>query len=203
MATYGETVTLIISELARSDTSITDFVQRQVLSAVDFYSTQRTWFNEAHATLTTSSSLATYALPTDCLEIDSVTYTYNGTRYEIDPQNYAVMNERDPGTVFSMPCEYAMFAETLRLYPVPNRTYTIAIAYQKRLATLSASTDTNGWLTHGEELIRARAEKVICALRFRDFDGARIAEEAEIRALARLVAQTEKLLSTGRISPGY
>lgn len=203
MATYGETVTLIISELARSDTSITDFVQRQILSAVDYYATQRTWFNEGLVTLTTSNSLGLYALPTDVLEIDGMTYTKSGTKYEITRQNYAVMNAKDNGKVYSQPCEYAIFSETLRLYPVPNATYTIAIAYQKRLATLSASTDTNGWLTHGEELIRSRAQKMIYALRFQAFDMARICEEAETRALARIVAQTEKLLSTGTISPGY
>jgi hypothetical protein len=78
---------------------------------------------------------------------------------------------------------------------------TLAIEYQKRLPTLSASTDTNAFTTHGQALIAARVQKVMNMTRYRDIQTAEIQGRLENEALERLMRQTDKLVMTGRIVP--
>lgn len=202
MATYEQAVNQIISELTRSDTSITSFVQQEVLQACDFYNSTRFWFNEAKANFITSASQNSYTGTTNILELDSVLITMpGGSKYELEPMNYAVMNALDMGNFVGQPTHYSYFAEAFRLYPTPNASFTIDIAYQARFATLSATGDSNALLTHGLELIKSRAKKNIYADRFKDGDRAMSYAQLENTALDRLILQTEKLLSTGKLSP--
>lgn len=199
MATYGAMVNRIVEELPRGDTSITAIVQAQLLSAVEFYTNERFWFNEKQTTLTTSSSLAYYAWPTDLIEIDQViAHDAAGTKYELEPVSFQRMNASDPGNTFGQPCYYSTYGKQFRLYPVPDATYTFVVSHQFSPATLSATTDTNAWTTEAEALIRARTLK-LCAAKFKDFDAARLYEEAERQELDRLKRQTEKLLSTNEL----
>lgn len=201
MATYGQAVDLVISQLQRSDTSITSFVEQEIRNALEYYSSQRFWFNEARATFTTSSGQATYTGTTGILEIDSVVVTLGGSKYELEPMNYAVLNALDLGNVTGQPSRYAYWQESFRLYPVPNGSYTCAIEYQQRFATLSASTDTNAFLNYGLEMVVARVQKNMNATRYRDAASAQIQADVEERAFQRLLMQTDKLISTGRIVP--
>lgn len=199
MATYGGAVAYLLTLLKRSDTSITAAAEQEILNAIEFYAAQRFWFNEGAYTFTTSSSLATYAFPADIMEIDSVTYTLNGRRWPLEQENNAVLDQWDGGGEFGQPRIYSVWAENFRLYPVPNATYTVGVLYQKRLATLSVSTDTSAWTTHGLELITRRAGKQLLATRYEDNQGAMAWQQLEDQALGRLEHQTEKLIGTGRI----
>jgi hypothetical protein len=202
VSTYGGIVRDVISELGRSDTSITSFAEQAVLNAIDHYAVERFWFNEGSGAITTSASLATYAWPTDMMEVDSVMATYSGSRYELEPMRYADLNALDTGRDFSQPVSYALFNGNFRFYPVPNATYTVSVDYQKLITTLSASTDSNAWTTYAEVLIRNRAKAQLAAGRYKDFDSAQAWHQMEENELDRLRLQTEKLLGTGRISPG-
>lgn len=203
MATYSGAVDYIISQLGRGgETSITANVQQEVLNAIDYYSTTRFWFNEYTTKLTTSSSLAYYPLPADLQQIDSVLITISGSQYELTPRNYAVLDALDLGSTFGQPTDYAIWAEQFRLYPIPTATYTFIISGQKRLATLSATSDTNAWLTHGLEMICSRVQKTMNAIRYKNSSLAAACAQVEADAYERLLSQTEKLVSTGTISPG-
>lgn len=193
MATYGAVVQRIIDELPRSDTSITAIVQQQLLSAVDFYTNTRFWFNEKQTTLTTSSSLAYYSWPSDLVEIDSVVIFDGSNKYRLDPISYQEMDMMDPGGAFGNPVWYSTYNKQFRFYPVPDATYTFVVSHQYSPATLSASTESNVWTTEAEALIRARTLK-LCAARFKDMDAAQRYQILEDQELARLTQQTEKLL---------
>ena len=200
MATYGAVVNRIVDELPRADSSITAIVAQQMLSAIEFYTNDRFWFNEKQTTLTTSSSLAYYAWPSDLIEIDSVVvWDSSGTSYELDPVTYQQMNARDYGTSFGQPFWYSTYGKQFRLFPVPDATYTFVVSHQYSPATLSATTDTNAWTTEAEALIRARTLKN-CAAKFKDYDAALLYQRMEDDEYARLKKQTEKLLSTGEIT---
>lgn len=203
MATYGQAVDQILSELAKTETSITSFVQQELLQAVDFYSTTRFWFNETNIQFVTSLSSVYYPLgASGALEIDSVVITIGGIKYDLREENYAVLNELDLGNTFGQPTRYAWWMENVRLYPVPNASWTVDVSYQQRFATLSASGDSNAFLTHGLEMIKARVHKNLNAIRYDNPSKARAAEMIENNAYTRLILQTEKLLMTGKISPG-
>lgn len=201
MATYGAVVNRIIDELPRADTSITAVVQAALLTAVDFYTNERFWFNEKHTTLTTTPSLAYYSWPTDLIEVDSiVAYDTSGTSYELDPISFQEMNAMDPGNAYGQPYYYSTYGKQFRFWPSPDATYTVVVSHQYSPATLSASTDTNVWTTEAEALIRARTLKYLAGVRFKDFESARVYEEMERQELDRLKRQTEKLLGTGELT---
>jgi len=202
MVTYSQLVDRIIADAARGDTSITDTVKLHVLDAIEHYSTQRFWFNEATAAITTSSSDNLYSAPADFLELDSATVTINGAKRQLVPIGHKEMDAMDSGLVFGDPVYIAHFAEQFRLYPVPNRTVTISLSYQKYSATLSATGDSNAWTTVAVDLIRARAEKTFYAYKVRDMDSAQAMGLLEQEALKALENRTQKETSTGRIR-GY
>lgn len=200
MPTYSQVVDQIIAEIGKADTSITDVVKREVLNAVEHFSTERFWFNEAHATFTASST-TDYALATvaaDLMEIDVMTVTVSGAKYDVTPTTYQDISRMDVSGFTGIPTEYAIFGESIRLFPKPNSVYQIDLYYQKRLATLSATGDSNAWTTYGSELIQARAEKELKAKRYRDYDGAVACGRVEEEALQKLREKTERMTASGR-----
>ena len=54
-------------------------------------------------------------------------------------------------TYTGYPTDYALYDEQIRLYPIPNGTYTLTLSYQKQLDGLAGEADTNEWMIDGEE----------------------------------------------------
>ena len=212
MATYGGAVDLILTELGRGDTSITAVIEREVLKSIESYSSTRFWFNEARSSFTASSTIyypletifpATASFMPGFIEIDQVSTTVNGGVIEILRESHAELHRVDISGFTGYPTRWALFAEQMRLYPKPASTYQVDVLGVRRLATLSASTDSNAWTNAGLDLISARAEKVISARKFKDFEAAQVYQVAEDQALARLISRSESYGMTGRVSPGY
>lgn len=190
MATYGELANRIARELPRSDVSITDLAQTHIQSAIRFYEGERFTFNEGKTSFTASNGSSYYNLPVDFLNADAVTAIVNGTRYDISPQTFQQLEWMDLGTeTADPPCHYAIFAQQMRLYPKPQTTRQVDVFYQKKLTTLTASTDTNAWTTEAEDLIYAHAKKTIQGLVFKDFEGAMASERFEGDVLQVLKAK--------------
>ena len=209
MATFGAAVSQILADIKRTDTSITAEVESHVLQAVEHYSTRRFWFNEFRGSFTASSTIY-YPVATagggalaDLREIDRMTVTISGTRYPVVRDTFQNLEDLDMGsTITGYPERYAVFQEQIRLYPTPNGVYQVDVMGQARLATLSASTNSNALLTHGLDLILARAEKTLWARKVKDPGQAQVCAQLEDEALHRLDAQTVKFTSSGRLSPG-
>lgn len=207
MATYGGAVDLIITELARSDASITAVVEREVQKAVEHYAPTRFWFNEARGSFTASNT-AFYALSglaVSFMEIDQLIVTVNSGVIELEQTTHQELNRIDTAAFTGYPTRWALWAEQIRLYPRPasGTTYQVDVDGTRRLGTLSASTDTNAWTNEGLDLISAHVQKNLWAKKFRDPAKAQISQMAETEALNRLLNRTERLTSTGRIRPGY
>jgi hypothetical protein len=207
VATYGGAVDLILTELARSDTSITAVVEREILKAIEHYAPTRFHFNEARDSFTVSNSILypLASMGTKWMEIDQMTVTVNSGVIEMSPASHNELQSADVSGFTGYPTHWAIWAEQVRVYPkaASGSTYQVDVFGTKRIATLSASTDTNEWTTEGLDLIAARVEKVISARKFKDFDAARMYQEAEDQVLQRLLTRAERLGSTGRLSPGY
>jgi hypothetical protein len=207
MATYGGAVDLILTELARSDTSITAVVEREILKAIEFYAPQKFWFNEGRISFTASATILYpfSSMSAVMLEIDQVSTAVNGGVIELLPENHAELNRMDVSGFTGHPTRYAIFGEQMRLYPMPatGTTYQVNIDGTKRLASLTASTDTNEWLDEGLNLIAARVEKNLCARKFKDYDAAQVYQLAEQEELARLLERTTRLLSTGKLKGNW
>ena len=215
MATYGGAVDLVLTELARSDTSITAVVEREILKAVEFYSSERFWFNEARTSFTASSTIyypfssifpATAAYMAGMVEIDQLSITVGSDVYELDFETHQAVVRLDSNANHTGdPVVWALFGEKIRLYPMlpAGTTRQIDVDGTRRLATLSASTDTNSWTSEGLQLITARAEKSVCARRFKDYDAAQAYQLVETEEYTKLKDRTERLLATGRLRSGW
>lgn len=208
MATYADLQARIARELHRTD--LTSDIQSAIKSAIDFYASQRFHWNEKRWSLTTiggtkfygQSTPAPGTLPSDILEIDSITVTANSRIYQLDRMSYTDMDAIDAGTtpLAGYPRLWAWYGDQIRLYPTPNQAYVMTISGQYSYPELSSATDSTPWTNQAEELIRCRAKRDIYAHIIQDDEAAIRMDGREQRALRSIKAQTNKLISSGRIS---
>lgn len=59
------------------------------------------------------------------------------------------------------PSDWSYFAQTIRLYPIPDGAYPIRASRLQRLAALSADGDSNVWTQDGFDLIRSEAKRFL------------------------------------------
>lgn len=90
----------------------------------------------------------------------SITVTvHSATRIPLERIGYdqwATQSYGASGT--SQPVNFTYYQDRILLYPTPNAVYGLILGYVKRLTTLSADSDNNGWTNYAEPLIRARAK---------------------------------------------
>lgn len=204
-ANYGDMQARIDSELRRTDLVSGGYAANAIKDAIKVYERERWYFNEAttSASLTTSAGLATYSLPADFMKIDSLKVTINGWKCDADPMPYLEMDARDSGNSATQgpPKWWAVYADLLRLYPVPDGTYVQTLSYQKRLTTLSASTDTNAWVDDLEALIRQKAKEIICREVLKDYNRAdQLAMTIERVTYPKARAENDERLMSGRLT---
>ncbi len=155
----------IDDELARGGSDDTR-IQAEILSAIGHYEQQRFWFTEGQATASTVAGQANIAVPTDLLEPASLALTDSAgsntppmTRRSWD--YYLGRGGSDATYAQGTPCEYTYFADQFWFLPTPDAVYTLTLSYVKTLGALATGTDTNAWMTDGEELVRSRAAAAV------------------------------------------
>lgn len=151
----------IIAELHRAD--VAAVVDDYINDAIAHYQRYRFWFNETSATQNTSDGTATYAWPTDMVELDSLIITVGTTLTPLRQVAPRDIDEMYVSSTFKgVPSVYADYKQQFRLYPTPNGTYTLTQYYLKNYTPLaSGSGSSNVWTTEAEELIRTRAKKLL------------------------------------------
>ena len=198
MAALDDLKARIAEEIDRTDA--TTPIARAITTAVASYKSTRFAFNEASSSFTTANGTVEYdaaaGLPTDIIEIDSARITINGSsRYLLEPVTYQTIDEVDSsGSYTSRPVWYAWHEEKLRLYPIADGTYTIALRY---LADLDEET----WATRAEALIRCRAKRELYSHFLFDPQMAATMAQAEGMELRALKREAMLKQSSGRIVP--
>ena len=206
MSTYGTMQDRIADELNRTD--LTSQIQNAIQSSINFYRTRRFRFNEARAVRNTAANDEYVGLPTNFLELDTLGVTVNSRYYQLLRKTHDYLDEINwgAGTWTGFPTLYALYEENLRLYPIPDDTYELKLTYMKDLDDLSATADTNAWMTNGEELIRTHAKIDLLESVIR---GPEANQEAvrlrarEDQVLRVLDYSSTKVRATGRIRPSY
>jgi hypothetical protein len=157
---YGALWTRVLDELDRTDH--TAQVQLEIQSAIHHYERERWWFNEDVTKTQTGASVATLGLPARFLEVDTIHIERTGrTDGQLSERTWAwyrAIAGDDTATGESVPDDYAIYEDTVYLYPVPDQSYTVVFSYLTAETTLSASADTNVWCVEAEELIRQRTK---------------------------------------------
>jgi hypothetical protein len=73
------------------------------------------------------------------------------------------IDDMQDGTVTGEPEMYSRYANKIRLYPIPNATYTITMSHVYKLDVLSDDGDSNAWTDECEELTRQAAKRILCS----------------------------------------
>jgi hypothetical protein len=201
MSDLGTMIARINDELALP--MVAARIPNAIQAAIRYYESERLWFNEGESTASTVASQQAYAMPTDFLEPDvlTITYTTDNIRFTLKrrPWSWMRLHQIDPDTT-SRPRDWSYYADQIWLYPIPDQVYTLTMSHLKRLAALSAFADTNEWMTHGEELIRTRAEWDLLFHTAKNYKAAEALERAVEKALSNLRGKSSQKISTGKLS---
>lgn len=140
-------------------------IEEAIDEAIKDYQFRRWHFNELVTTFPTVVGQTDYAaaasayLP-DLYEIDSISSVYAGSVYELKqkPQLEIERLISSNSAQDNYPFYYTYYAQTLRLYPIPNDVYTIRIAGVLKVAgPASDAEEDNPWMNDGADLIRCAA----------------------------------------------
>ena len=78
----------------------------------------------------------------------------------VSPRELEVLS--DNSASIGEPYCWTYFGQRIRIYPIPDRAYTIRMQIGPyRLGPLTSGTDENAWLTEAYDLIKARAKYII------------------------------------------
>lgn len=206
MATLGEVVARIREDINRGS----DYdarIKRAVAEAIRFYRSRRLGFNikRAYAVLTSGNEYV--RLPSDWIEADFLQLNDDTRREPMDEVTYDWIEDRHgPTDERGEPYKYAIQHRTLRLYPIPDRTYTLMLSFQYELKDVSVSASdlaTNAWLDEGEELVRKHAMSELYVLYIDGPEsigkGQLLRRECSDEILPVLEAQAAREQSSGRI----
>lgn len=207
MSNFGTMRDRIADELDRAD--MTSQIEREIKSAIAFYERKRFWFNEKRTNFATVAAQEWYTSTDDSdipnlLTLDIAKIAINSTtKHELELQPYAELEfisdggEADEG----QPTALAYFQKQIRLYPIPDASYSVVLSGIFALDALSASADTNAWMTDGEALIRQRTRRMIYSNVIREPELAAEAGRLEAEELRALIEATTQKKATGRLVP--
>jgi hypothetical protein len=199
MTTFAEIKSRIASELHRTD--LTTEIERAVKKAVQYYTSQRAYFNESSATFNTVANQTEYTTPaTGIVELDLVTMNVNGRIQEITPKPWQELAAQDQTSWSGIPYYYGWRAESIRLYPKPNAIYTVTLYFVKEFDELSGDSDTNAWITDGEDLIVNRAKIMLYEGNIKATPNTVMMERSQEREnLERIIRRTNQISGTGTL----
>lgn len=91
--------------------------------------------------------------------IDKLWVYISGNRYSLNPrtEQYISDTSLNPSNN-GQPIDYAYYAESIRMYPIPDGAYPCTIEGVQRFTTLTNDTDANVWTQDAEALIRTEAK---------------------------------------------
>jgi len=208
MTTFGTMKDRIADELDRTD--LTNQIEKAIQTAIDKYQRKRFFFNEARSlTFNTVDGQEFYTsadssdIP-NLLYIDNVRLTVSGSdKIDLERAQYSELEYFSSNTTpdEGLPTSYAYYGKQLRLYPIPDAAYAVRVSGVFALSDLSATGDTNAWMTDAEALIRSRAKRELLTHVIRDAEGAAAMAQAEAEELQSLIQETNARSSTGSIVP--
>lgn len=194
MATFAEMQAELAKDLG--DSNLTDEIKQAINDSIEHYQRTRFPFNQGNVTETTVIGTPDYAFPSGMLLPDHLQYlhaSHNRILRLIDYEHFLVLNS--DSTAIGPPSFYAVFGETVFLYPIPDEVTTLTFSGVVQLlpSPLSADGDTNAWTTRGYEMIAARARALIKANRQGDFEGAALQDKLSTSRKRELLGDLSRI----------
>lgn len=200
MATIDDLVSRVEDDLLRTD--LTSQVFTAINRAIEHYWDTPTWFNQEEATsFTTVSAQQQYTTsdgwPSDMAKpvILKASIT-TGNEYQLHKRTFQYIQEVSVTSNYTgFPYDYAVFKESLWLYPIPSGNYTISVFYFKNYSEL-ANGESNDWTNNARDLIESRARWWICSRILKDREDASAAKAEEMEALTKIMSKSRRYKNT-------
>lgn len=207
MTTLATLKAEIADDIARTD--LTTQIADAITKAIEHYQKRRFFFNETRdVTFSTVADQAIYTSADNAdipnfYKIDGLFITVSGHTYDLRRIDPLIMEHlQDDSASSGQSTSYSYFNQSLWLYPIPDQAYTVRTQGHIKVAVPATDAEAdNVWMTHGYELIRARAKASVALHKIRDVELANEARAAELVALEALDAETSQRIGTGRIVP--
>lgn len=204
MSDLGTMIARIRGDLDRG-TDYDTRIRGAIADAIRRYQANRFGFNTKRATQSVGTASEYVALPTDWIELDHLRLEDDGDRSSLEEVTYDWIE--DEGHSFNARPEcFAIQTRELRLYPIPDKSYSLVVTYHCSFPEVSASASdlaTNSWMTEGEELIRKRAMGDVLVLYIDGEEstakGLILRQECETELVPALERQASREQSAGRI----
>lgn len=144
-------------------------IQQAIQNAIAKWEREHFYFNEIEAINSVSTvkaqefyTAATWPFITAQIHIDKIWVLVSNNRYSLNPRTEQYISDTSLNpSVQGQPIDYSYYAETIRLYPIPDGIYPITIEGTQKFSTLVNSADSNSWTTEAADLIKAEAKSDI------------------------------------------
>lgn len=203
MSDFGTMRTRIEGEIARSGV-LTSQINNAINSAIAKYERRPTYFNIDDTLTFSTVANQEYYDSTDLTEIPDIVKIFSmrvqisDTWRRVDERPYALLDRRNSNSDYTGPPKlYARLGQRIRFSPIPDAARTVQLAAQVKYAALSDDTDTNNWMTEGEEVIRQAAKRDLYANTIRDYEAAAVAKTEEEGAWLDIRRETGRRLAAG------
>lgn len=205
MTTLSGLIAQISDDINRTDQTAN--ISTALLRAVNHYENERWWFNEARARTGTTPDQERLPLPSaadsgDVVEVDSIVITINNNSYRLKPTSKLEMDDLYiSGSVYTgRPDRFTLYDSQIRLYPIPDATYSVTISYQYILPEMTTSSST-AWSNEMGQLIRFHALADIYANKLHNVERYQMAKAQEDEEYSRLRKRANKYQAIGSIKP--
>lgn len=208
--TLGNLKDRIGLELARTQEfgtggTLTDLCALAIDDAISEAATFRFWFNELRGLTLNIVSGQEYYGSEDfsyATEIDAMWFMRGTQRMNMYVANNNELNAlADGNTSQGEPFRFSIYADRMRIWPIPTRGYTVTYDCVSRLEPLTDDAYFNAWTNEGERYIRALAKRNLLNDVIDDPEAAdRQAVLAE-KYKADLLSKTHARASTGDLRP--
>lgn len=214
MATLSSVTSQLLDELARTG-QLTSQAHTYINQAIKHYQNKTFWFSEKRVEFTASAGQEYYDLTTDfatmynlrvSIGVNNVSDTASTHIQFNNPNTYPLRfrtnNHMDDlfiaaANYTGYPQDYSIFNRQVRLGPVPNLAHKLTMTYKRRPEQLSATGATNVLINNADDLVIARAGKLMAGLILQDMNRAQAFAIAEKEALQMHRADTNEYQMTG------
>lgn len=196
MTTLSVMKARIATEIRRP---LTSDIASAITTAIEAYQEETFFFNEFRMEFAAVASQEFYDEDDDAdignlTRLDYMKLVYGDQIFDVKEKDPSVMEMLSQNaTNVSQPLYYCRYAQSIRLYPVPDQVYTIRLGGEKIVAAPASDGETdNPWMTHAERLIRARAKWELAIHRTYDDKMATRMSAVIEEAMAELRRKTNK-----------
>lgn len=211
-ANLGDMKNRIASDLERTLTDTTwsartwdDEIEDCIFDAIKLNRSKPFWFLQEPQTVSltsaTSAGFAYVAEYPGLLRLDSLRITIAGQLQRLYQISHDEMESRfDGNTSGGEPFEFERWGGRVRLYPTPNAAYTLTWSGVFQDSTLTGNEVSNGWMTHGELLIRSTAKVMLLRDYIKSYEDVPAAMAAQAEAERALYREHVQRMSKTRMA---